>query len=116
MNPGPPLNENVSGRLDLITYPALGVRDKEDLRPGLLALRFLLTIGCFLFKDHRPCCDRVLDLLAADLDRMLGDSTRLSFGLGFSSFFSSCFSSGFFSSAIKASKKFWWQNFSVAKI
>ena len=69
--PGPPLNENVIGRLDLFSHPIFGVGGEEDLRLGLFALRFLLPIGCFLFQHHRPGDDGVLELLPVDGERVL---------------------------------------------
>ena len=72
--PGPPLNENVMGRFAFGAIAILGIGHKEDLGARLLALRFLLTISCLLLKDHRPGCDRVLDLPATDLDTVFCDN------------------------------------------
>ena len=91
--PGPPLNENVSGRFEVLMFfqqlcaiAILGIGDKEDLRPRLLPLRFLLTIGVSSLRTIVPAVTVYLISLPP-IRTLCCVTTRLSFGVGFSSFF-----------------------------
>ena len=74
------------GAFGFIGYAVFGVGDKEDLGARFFNFRiFFLVVNIFL-EDHRPCGDGVLDLLAADLDRVLA-LDKIIFGGGLFFFF-----------------------------
>src|SRR3990167_1941042 len=92
--PGPPLNENVIGRLALSFTPSLIYATKNICARGLSISASLSLSHISSLRTIVPVVTVYLIVLPLILTECLV-STKLSLGIGFSSFFSSFFSSGF---------------------